>query len=63
MSLADQFIGLSKTMGQNKSEKLNLIFRMIRVDNEKFFDYPEDVRTDRVCVELDGGKIVIAVIR
>jgi hypothetical protein len=60
---ANDFIGLSKTGGHNKSEKMNLIFRLIRVDNEMFHDYPSDIRDDRVCVEIENGKIVKASIQ
>lgn len=54
---ANDFIGLTKKQSQNKAESLNLIFRLIRVDQTAFFDYPEDKREDRVCVELDDGVV------
>jgi hypothetical protein len=43
----------------DRCEGRNMIFRLIRIDNEQFFPYPpeEDKRSDRICVELDGGKI------
>lgn len=55
-----EYIGLTKKNAQNKAERENLIFRLIRIDNEKFLDYPTDIRTDRICVEFDGGLVVKA---
>ena len=57
------YIGLSKKSAQDKSEKDNLIFRLIRVDGEMYLSYPEDVRDDRICCEFDKGKATIAVMR
>ena len=57
------FIGLSKFGGQNLAESKNLIFRLIKIDGEDYMDYPEDVRTDRVCVEIMDGKIFKAAIQ
>ena len=54
---ANDFMGLTKKGAQNKAEALNLIFRLIRVDATTFFDYPEDKREDRVCVEIDNGSV------
>ncbi len=54
---AEDFVGLTKKSAQNKAEKDNFIFRLIRSDAESFLPYPEDKRTDRVCVELDDGKV------
>lgn len=62
-SIVDSFLGLSRRMGYDRAEKLNLIFRLIRIGNEQFMDYPEDVRTDRVCAEIDAGAITKATIR
>ena len=62
MSAAQDFIGMSKKSAQDKAEKRNLIFRLIRFDQEMYFSYPEDVRDDRVCVELDNGVITKAII-
>ena len=58
---AKEFIGLSKKRAQNVAEERNLIFRLIRNDTEQFFAYPDDKRTDRVCVEIDNGKVSKAV--
>lgn len=52
--MEDKFIGLTKKQAQNKAEAMNLIFRLIRIDQEKYFEYPEDVRTDRICIEIDN---------
>lgn len=51
------FIGLSKKSAQNKAEAMNLTFRLIRIDNQTFFDYPEDKREDRICVEVDNFQV------
>lgn len=55
---ANQFIGMSKRRAQDLAEAKNLIFRLIRVDSEAFLPYPEDRRDDRVCVEIEQGKVV-----
>lgn len=55
---AEDYLGLPKKAAQNKAEAGNLIFRLIRVDDKPFFDYPEDKRDDRVCVEVEAGKVV-----
>jgi len=60
MSVADDFLGLSKKGAQNKAEALNMIFRLIRIDTDSYYEYPEDTRTDRICVELDNGKVTKA---
>lgn len=53
----EDFIGLTKKMAQDKAEGRNMIFRLIRVDKNNFFDYPKDERTDRVCIEIDDAKV------
>lgn len=60
---AKEFISLSKHKAQDLCEKRNLIFRLIRIDGNMFMDYPEDERDDRVCFELESGKVVKAVIQ
>ncbi len=60
---AQQFLGLTKKTAQDKAEKKNLIFRLIRIDDKSFFSYPTDVRSDRVCVEIDNGKISKAIFK
>lgn len=59
---ADQFLGMSKKRCQDFCEAKNMIFRLISVDGESFFSYPEDRRDDRVCVEIEKGKVVKALI-
>ncbi len=59
----DKFIGLPKRQSQNLADEWNLIFRLCKVDGKDFFDYPEDVRTDRVCIEIENGKVVKATIQ
>jgi hypothetical protein len=56
-------IGMGKRQSQNKAESMNLIYRLIRVDGETIQSYPDDVRDDRVCVEIDGGKVTKATIQ
>ncbi len=58
-----KYIGLGKRTAQNKAELDNLIFRLIRVDGESFLSYPEDVREDRLCVEIDNDKVSKAVVQ
>jgi len=60
---ADTFLGLSKKRAQDVAESKNMIFRLIKSDGEDFLSYPEDVRTDRVCVELTNGKVTKAIIQ
>lgn len=55
---SEEFLGLTKKEAQNKAEARNLIFRLISIDGDKYFGYPEDGdRTDRVCVEITSGKV------
>ncbi len=63
MSKADTFLGLTKKGAQNKAEEMNLIFRLVSVDGSNFLGYPEDTREDRVCVEIDKGAVIKAVIQ
>lgn len=60
---ADSFLGLSKVAGQNLAELNNIVFRLIKKDGEDFLSYPEDVRTDRICVEISDNKITKAIIQ
>ncbi len=60
---AEDFIGLTKKTAQNKAEESNYIFRLIRIDGEPFLSWPEDVRSDRLCVEIDNGKVTKAVVQ
>lgn len=57
------FLFLSKKRAQDICEAKNLIFRLIRIDGESFYSYPEDQRTDRICVEIDNGKVTKASIQ
>lgn len=63
MADANAFMGLSKKRAQDKAEALNLIFRLIRIDSENFYAYPDDKRSDRVCVEIDNGAVTKASIQ
>lgn len=63
MTTANDFIGQTKKGSQNLAEARGLIFRLIRVDAEDYLAYPEDQRMDRVCVEIDNGKVTKATVR
>ncbi len=60
---ADKYLGMTKKGAQGAAESANLIFRLIRVDGEDFLSYPEDKRDDRLCVEIDNGKVTKATIQ
>jgi hypothetical protein len=60
---AAQFIGMSKKGAQDAVEAKNMIFRLIRINAQSFYDYPDEPRTDRVCIEIDNGKVTKAVIQ
>ena len=57
------FIGLTKRDAQNLAEAYNLLFRLIRIDDKNMFSYPEDKRDDRICIEIENGKVIHAVIQ
>lgn len=61
MKEASEFVGMGKRPAQNKAEARGLIFRLVSVDGEQILGYPEDSRDDRVCVEVEGTKVVKAV--
>ena len=63
MHNANDFIGLSKVASQNLAEKKNIIYHLVRIDGEMFFDYPSEIRDDRVCVEIENGRVVKASIQ
>ncbi len=50
----DHFINLSKKAAQDAAEKHNFIFRLVSIDGKQFLGYPEDIRDDRVCVEIQN---------
>lgn len=54
---AEDLLGMTKKRAQDEAEIRNYIFRIIRIDTTDFQAYPEDVRTDRVCVEIDNGRV------
>lgn len=60
---ANEFLGMSKKRAQDVAESKNMIFRLISIDGDPFMSYPEDQRTDRVCVEIASGKVIKAVIQ
>lgn len=57
---SEDFLGLTKKGAQDLSEQKNFIFRLIRINEINYFSYPSDSRPDRVCVEIEKGKVVIA---
>lgn len=57
MHKEEDFLGLTKKGSQDLADKKNLIFRLIRVDDKNMFAYPTDKRDDRVCIEIDKGKV------
>lgn len=59
---AKDFLGLTKKRAQDLAEKQGMIFRLIRIDQNAFFDYPEELIEDRICVEIDSGQVTKAVI-
>jgi len=61
----ESFIGLTKKSAQNKAEAENLIFRLVSIDKEPYLSYPaeDDVRNDRICVEIENGKVVKATLQ
>jgi hypothetical protein len=63
MNMADRFLGLTKKSAQDLSDQLNLIFRLIRIDNRDMLSYPDDIREDRICVEIESSKVVKATIQ
>lgn len=63
MTDASSFLGMGKRESQNHSEKLNLIYRLIRVDDRQMQSYPSDTRQDRVCIEIDDNKVTKAEIK
>lgn len=60
---AAQFIEKSKKGAQDLAERKGLLFRHIRTDQNNLMSYPEDVRTDRICIEIDNGKVTKATIQ
>lgn len=60
---AEKYIGLTKKSAQNLAEAQNIIFRLISIDGEDYFGYPEDSREDRICVEINGSVVTKAVIQ
>ena len=55
----EDFIGLTKKAAQDKAEAKNLVFRLVSIDGDKFFGYPEEGNfcIERVCVEIEKGKV------
>ena len=63
---SDMFLNKTKKSSQDLAEKHSIIYRLIRINNENFMSYPDssDDRSkmmDRVCIEIDNGKVTKAV--
>lgn len=56
-------MGLSRKSAQNLADVKDMIFRLISVDGEPYLSYPEDIREDRVCVEITDGKVSRALVQ
>lgn len=63
--LSNRFIGLTKKGAQDLAEKQSLVFRLIRIDQESYFNYPPETehRTDRICVEIENGQVIKAILQ
>jgi len=58
---ASDFVGLTKKRAQDKAEANNMIFRHRTADGATYLGDPSDPgRTDRVCVDTVGVKVVSA---
>lgn len=57
---SSEFLGRSKKSVQDLAERHGMVFRFIRVDSEDSFDYPNEYRKDRICVEIDAGRVTEA---
>ena len=57
------FLNLSKKKAQDLAEARNMVFQLVRKDDERYFNYPtdaSDVRLDRIYVEIDNGLVTKA---
>ena len=63
MAISEEFLNVSKRTAQDMAEFKSLVFRLVSIDGEIFLGYPEDTRTDRICVEVEKGKVVVASIQ
>ncbi len=59
---SDIFLGKTKKGAQDTAEKHNMIFRLIRIDQDNFCAYPDtdDICDARVSIEIDNGKVTHA---
>lgn len=49
--------GRRRRARRNIAEARGLVYRLIRIDRESYMPYPDDIRDDRVCIEIDNGKV------
>ena len=60
---SEKFLGLGKKAAQDLADRMNLIFRLIRIGDKDFFKYPDGEGSgDIICVELDNSKVTKALI-
>lgn len=60
---SEQFLGLTKRQSYDLAEKLGLMVRIIRMGEKPLLPYPNDVRDDRICLELDERRVSKAVVQ
>jgi hypothetical protein len=63
MATGSEFMGLTRRAAQNLAESKGMIFRLISVDGEPYLAYPEDLRDDRICIEMTHGKVSRALVQ
>ncbi len=54
---ANSFLGLTKKGAQNLAEASNLIFRLVRVDDEVILGVPQDNVPDRICIVIEKSAV------
>ena len=60
---AEDFLNVSKHKAHDLAEANSFIFRLVSVDGEVILGYPEDIRTDRICVEIKSNRVIAATIQ
>lgn len=56
---ASKFLGITKKRAYDLAEAHSLILRLIQIDEEKYFDIPEDKDfvKDRICIKVKNGVV------
>ena len=59
---AKVFLGKTKVGSQNKSEALNLVYRLIHKDGQDYFSEPTEAEwvANRICIWITGGEVTRA---